>query len=206
VKAKLLPMIAVVTILLGFTCAPALGSTITQTLYGQVTYADPLNPFGITTDTPVVWNVTYDPGWIEEGAFTLSVDDYSGEAFLNVSIGSLFFEEFEDVEYGNGYPEVWFQDGQIVGVNFTVDFLYPEAVEMTTDLGIGAAPMPYIFSAVGNSFEIYEPQLAMVLDQIGGPTLVEGENFSSNVPLPAAFWLLGSGLLGLVGLRRRMSS
>jgi hypothetical protein len=36
--------------------------------------------------------------------------------------------------------------------------------------------------------------------QVGGGYVVSG----SAVPIPAAVWLLGSGLVGLIGLRRRM--
>jgi hypothetical protein len=38
------------------------------------------------------------------------------------------------------------------------------------------------------------------VSQVGGNYVVSG----SAVPIPAAVWLLGSGLVGLIGLRRRM--
>lgn len=39
----------------------------------------------------------------------------------------------------------------------------------------------------------------------GGPRVVELDGFGTVVPIPAAAWLLGSGLLGLVALRRRFN-
>lgn len=207
---RLIPAAMLAAILLGFACPAAFGDFIsytTQNLQGRVTFADPFNPFGITTETPVLWTVVYDPSRIDEDGI-LSIDEDSSQV-LNVSIGPLFFAEVDDTEYGDGHPEVWFNGGNVVGVNFHVNFWYPEWLDLT-GLGITVEEEPtlYTFSAYGNSFEIYYDGggVAMTLDQVGDGNvlLVEGENFSSNVPLPTAFWLLGSGLIALVGLSRRI--
>ncbi len=41
-------------------------------------------------------------------------------------------------------------------------------------------------------------------DGTGFTQVLAGEANVSSVPIPAAVWLLGSGLFGLVGIRRRM--
>jgi len=51
----------------------------------------------------------------------------------------------------------------------------------------------------GASWTYYGPGLINIGIQILGEP-------SSNVPLPGAVWLLGSGLMGLIGLRRKLSS
>jgi hypothetical protein len=38
-----------------------------------------------------------------------------------------------------------------------------------------------------------------------GALLVHDGDVGASVPIPAAFWLLGSGLLGLIGIRRKIS-
>ena len=50
--------------------------------------------------------------------------------------------------------------------------------------------------------EGFDPYLGKTFFVSGGP----GDEFTPPVPLPAAVWLLGSGLLGLIGIGRRRRS
>ena len=42
-----------------------------------------------------------------------------------------------------------------------------------------------------------------ILDRDGQNTCDSSESYVSNVPVPAAVWMLGTGLLGLIGFSRR---
>jgi hypothetical protein len=109
---------------------------------------------------------------------------------LEVTIGSRTFEETEDYFYGPGAmgaPALIFDDEEnIIGVDFLVDD-YDNNYRLSTDY---------------DTFTIY----SLAEDGFTSDVLLVSGTFSfSAVPVPAAAWLLGSGLLGLIGIRRRMS-
>jgi hypothetical protein len=49
----------------------------------------------------------------------------------------------------------------------------------------------------------YQATFSMLGGEFYGLAIRPGDVGAPTVPVPAAFWLLGSGLIGLIGLRRR---
>ena len=64
-------------------------------------------------------------------------------------------------------------------------------------------PASTISTAGGSTTAPDETNLYHGTKMIDGPFVGQSANFNVNVPVPAAVWLLGSGLLGLVGVARR---
>lgn len=70
-------------------------------------------------------------------------------------------------------------------------------------LGLINAPIGFgTFYNNGDKFDLYTGALA--LDGLGDFVCAEPDTYTRHTPIPGAAWLLGSGLVGLVGLRRRM--
>jgi hypothetical protein len=67
-----------------------------------------------------------------------------------------------------------------------------------TATGVGISPISFGTTltnwVVGDSSTLYSPQ----------PTFVGGNVTVNAVPIPGALWLLGSGLIGMVGIRRKL--
>jgi hypothetical protein len=106
---------------------------------------------------------------------------------------------------GSSVPSpMWFQ-GQIDNDNGTVKALYsvfmPPQPQIDTD-GIIAS-----FDLTGLIPGVYDLRIANVsFSDTTTPVIVETINGSiSVVPIPPALLLLGSGLVGIIGLRRRMT-
>jgi hypothetical protein len=55
----------------------------------------------------------------------------------------------------------------------------------------------YVFEFTGYQYAYYD------VSNLHAMAVHEGDVGASTVPIPAAFWLLGSGLLGLVGIRKK---
>ena len=79
----------------------------------------------------------------------------------------------------------------------------------TYDLSSGAfSSADYAFLTIGTGFDISRYKVLRFTDASGNYTdkqdlLVQINRGTPNVPIPGAVWLLGSGLLGLIGVRRK---
>lgn len=111
-------------------------------------------------------------------------------------------------------PSPYFNAGRtssaVPGV-VTIDALCFSGYPSTRDILLGTISLSMNQDAVGTS-----PLILSVLDAGGANVmLANGDVLDyllpqtlgtiSNVPIPGAIWLLGSGLLGLIGLRRKNS-
>jgi hypothetical protein len=168
----------------------AYAGLITENFSGTITYADASNPFDVAADDLFGWTTTYDLTYQNSLGNIVIGDDQDMK--LSVTIGSRTFGETEDVFYGPGTfgaPILTFDDqDRIDGVSLLVD-----------DYANG-----YRFRSLGDGsgFDIYSIGADGFSDNIH---LVSG-TFSFDaapVPIPGALWLMGSGLVGLLGYRRR---
>ncbi len=126
-----------------------------------------------TTTDPAIGRTPFDD------ALNLTINDFGwGDLFENMDI------RYSDV-LPNMYPELKFRTdtGDLVDMNF--EYEYGDN---------------YVFTIGGTNLGNMEWKIS----QYNGDTdLIFGTVTMSEVPVPGAFWLLGSGLAGIVGLRRR---
>ncbi len=112
---------------------------------------------------------------------------------VNVTIGGVGSSSSTPLSFGDVYDA----DGNLqVGLNFTASSsIYFSVIEIDLDdYGFGAGDVmtdPFSVNLVQN-----DPAIAVSLSMAGDLNSVV-------VPVPAAVWLFGSGLMGLVGVARR---
>ena len=149
------------------------------TLTGEVSYADS-NLFNLAAGDSVTVDGTFDDGVLSGGTGSVYFDAGSGNTFV-VTAGDATFTEADDVS-GGVYPRL-----DLTAYAF-------EDLRFLFDVGAGG----YFDSGLGY-FD----------GDDGDSGIVTGTwvDFSmSPVPVPAAVWLLGSGLLALVGIARRKAA
>jgi len=152
------------------------------TLVGEVTIADTGNGFGLAVSDVITVNGTFD-----DGALSGTGDEYvsfaagSGNS-LSFDAGSVSFTQVDDVDYVTGLgPNLNFFNGAFSGFDFLAEFGLTgsfSSVDLLFDAGDDSFYTAYI-TGTWTSYTV------------------------SAVPVPAAVWLFGSGLLGLVGVARR---
>ena len=125
---------------------------------------------------------------VESSASLFSLSQFDG-AETHEGITSLYAEQIRVVgTYGGGgtvtadFTLDWFQDGDDAGNDFQTFFLPSSFTGLSS----------VTFSGIGvNSTDYFS------LDNVV---------LNSAVPVPAAAWLFGSGLIGLIGIARRKTS
>ncbi len=117
--------ILVVVLLLGMALS-ADADVVTLDFTGLVLDASSDNPFGVSPGDTITGSTTYDDSLVPAtGLKWISIDSDSAFA-LSVTVGSRTFYEWEDYQYGNGSPSIFFVDGMLVGIDFvTEEFSLP---------------------------------------------------------------------------------
>jgi len=100
---------------------------------------------------------------------------------------------------GSSTGQVW-QPGVTGGFAGSTD-LYGQGPD-TAGVGLGQAVNLYALTGNGGSGQVQSYLLSQNLTLTAAGTLMTG----AAVPLPAAVWLFGSGLLGLIGVGRRRAA
>lgn len=149
---------------------------ISFTLIGNVDYADPGNAFSLVDNDSITVTGIFDNAGLT-GVGTESVF-FGGGNTLNLDVGNMTFSEADDA-----LAELVFTDGAFTYLSFSTMF------------------------GSDSFFDTYPCGVTCFEGQDDNLNIIEGTWTSySAVPVPAAVWLFGSGLLGLVGIARRKKS
>jgi hypothetical protein len=107
---------------LSFWASHSQSALIVQKFDGSVLITSPANPFGVQSGDRVSAIVTYESDLVSMiGESSVKIDE-NPNFHLAVNLGNRAFSEIEELEYGNGFPQVVFVNGLISGLNFYVEF------------------------------------------------------------------------------------
>ena len=138
------------------------------------------NPYGLNLGDTITASGVFDNSAISSSPYTVYFDQSHSGNTLSITAGSLVLDQTQDDAYIlGGSPRFEFNSlGNLIGVNFN--------------------SLP--FSSGALSFYAED----INFDAVTG--VWDANSFSMTptpVPVPAAVWLLGSGLMSLVGVARR---
>jgi hypothetical protein len=139
------------------------------------------SPFGLDVGETITASGTFDDSTMGVSPFTVYFDMASGN-MLTIFAGSLTLNETQDDNYASGgSPKLEFDSGgALIGFGFNVGFMDGS----TFDSGV----LAWITNDADFNF---------------ATGYWDANSFTMTpVPVPAAVWLFGSGLLGLVGIAR----
>jgi hypothetical protein len=147
------------------------------------------------------------------GAFTLVSGPGNGSRQPDFSVfgGTLNLDEnFSDPDYGGSDPLFTLTfDGPVMALGFDYDNSDEDNLELLINGAVFTASTP---TSIGFFGIITDTPFSFVelLDDAGGggnlwPISLDNLTYAETtmVPLPAAVWLFGSGLLGVIGIARR---
>lgn len=129
---------------------------------------------------------------LSSGSSTATPSSYTGtgQSFITAPIGGV--SDIWQLKVGDGeIADITFTSNDLV--NFGLKFFNIENYAVSpsaTVSGLVASAVPYQFTVTGTS------------NGIGGGSYLVGTKVST-VPVPAAVWLMGSALVGLVSFGRR---
>ncbi|MFA7387366.1 MAG: VPLPA-CTERM sorting domain-containing protein [Thiohalobacteraceae bacterium] len=167
--------IAALTLLLSIGTTQA--ALVNFTLTGEAVYADAGNDFGLSSGSIVTVEGSFDDSVLTGGLGTVEFSSGSANSFT-IYAGNYTYSNADDDSFLSGFPQLRFEGAPLP----YLDFGHNGVTGFTSD-GAG------FFDAYDASFQA-----------VSG---VWTEYDATVVPVPAAVWLLGSGLMGLVGVARR---
>ena len=135
-------------------------------------------------ETWAVWDVSSSVYELTNGINSLSV-------FEDLGSGALFGETNIAKDDEGSFIEVELNAQALASLS-SADGLWAIGGSVTT-LGDKSESQIIFSSSLGDQVELV----------VNGATVLEREVFATPVPVPAAIWLFGSGVFGLIGLARR---
>jgi len=192
-KHKMIWAPLVVAAMLFFTAMP--GHAITIGINAEITAVNnagyPTNPFSVNVGDIFAWALTYNEAAVSPTGLDLeTITDLSGP------VGNFTFVEQQDIDFAIGWPKLILINQNPVGIDFTTGLMFYagiSSVQLTTLPDPLAVPRYNTFSI----FDTSTPGTSVVM--------VEGKfQGLPGVPEPATMLLLGSGLVGLIAVRRKL--
>jgi len=168
---------------------------ITHDFAGAFTFVDDtlladfaeLTPGNFSLASDVSGSIVYD-----DASLANSGEEFLGVVSFTLNLGDITYTEADDIGFGTpDTTELAFLDGVLQDVLFIA--------ESASTSGITGDPL-WEFAISGNVFDYID------LREFGAPPIIASGIIDYNptvVPVPAAVWLFGSGLIGLVGVARR---
>lgn len=161
----------------------AQAAIVNFTLTGEVdAAADSGNVFGLNMFDTITATGTFDDSVLTAGTGMISFGSGSGNS-LTLNVGSQSYTAADDTDYAVGFPQITLNAGAFTGFSFATLFGTYGSFDS----------QDYWFDGYDDNFNL-----------VSG-TWINFET-AAVVPVPAAVWLFGSGLLGLVGVARRKQS
>ncbi len=168
------------------------GGTVWNSVYDAVATTGLLDEFGNPTNTSIIWE--FDEAHPAYTSATNSLQD-SGTVSSYVIAGLDPTLTYSLALYGHTYLAVTHDSNVILPASFGDQPTYTVPGDVGQDYILFTDLVPFDFGE--GIYGIYI---------MGGDGVTLGfqiQSTTSAVPLPAAFWLLGSGLLGILGLNKR---
>jgi len=166
-------LIAASTLLLSFGIQAA---TVGFSVTGDVD--DAVGTFSPNDFDLILGDQIFATGSFDNSSFTGIGAEAISLITVDFTVGSQGFNISDDTQ-GGGFPQINFQDGVFVGINFDAVF---------QSFGF------FRSSAALGTFDGFDDNFGSISGTWDATTYV---------PVPAALWLFGSGLIGLAGFARR---
>lgn len=172
----------------------AQAATTTQYFRGTVTdvFDGGANPFGLSVNDTIYLKAVFDPAAVTSSPAVpgsedqLDLTDYTGWDFM-ITLGSYTFAQSDLSPLDQSYTNFWFHEGAFDGIE----------VEHTDDIGVYSGVFISDFGAAQSlSADWNVPPSA-------ADYYIEADWDFTPVPVPGTLLLLGSGLLGVVQMRKR---
>ena len=173
--------IAGLLMLLGVGSAQA--ALVNFSITGTIDGADTPGPYGISVGETITASGILDGSAISTSPYTVYFDQSHSSNTMTIAVGSLILDQTQDDSYAaGGSPRLEFDSGgNLIGVNFSWGAIDGSSYDSAV-LGFIVNDASYNFAT--GSWDA-------------------GSFSTTAVPVPAALWLFGSGLMGLAGIIRR---
>ena len=171
---------SILTLTMSIGVSSAQAAFINYTITGDVLLGDEFdwNAFDLTAGDTITVTGMFDDSVISSGSGTIFFNSGSGNT-MTLNVGTKIFTASNDEGFLTDSPSITLSNFDLIGFDY-----------LATS-GINSAPA---------TFSSSHPYFDDIDNMIGQwQTTVE----FSPVPVPAAVWLFGSGLIGLVGFARR---